>query len=171
MEMKKTLYIAYVSVMTAVALIFSYIEFLIPIDLGFPGAKLGLANAAITSVLFLFDIKTAFTVQLLRIVLSGLLFSSPMAMLYSLAGGMLSFWGMVLIRKTGKFSIVGVSTAGGVLLNDGQLAVALFALETVKLAYYLPVLIIAGTLTGLVIGIISKLMIKYMPEGIIKRYK
>lgn len=148
--------IAYSSILVALALILSYIEALIPINFGIPGVKLGLANLVIVIGLYFLNTSQVFIILITRILLVSFLFGNMSAMLYSLAGGIVSFTVMFLIKKIKGFSIVGVSIAGGVAHNIGQLIVASLVVENMKLIYYLPVLMIAGTLTGMLIGIIAQ---------------
>lgn len=150
--------------MVALAFIFSYVESLFPINLGIPGVKLGLANLVVIVSLYLFGIREAAVISFIRIVLSGITFGSPAAMVYSLAGGVLSLLIMVIAKKTNKFSTMGVSVAGGVFHNVGQIIVAMIVLETQSLIYYLPVLIISGLVAGVVIGILAAEIIKRLPK-------
>lgn len=151
---------AYFGVFTALALILSYVEMLIPINFGIPGAKLGLANLIIVIVLYKTDWKEALLLSVVRIVLAGFIFGNMFSILYSLAGGGLSLAVQALLKRQGSFSVVGVSIAGGVSHNIGQLIVAMIVVETYQVGYYLPVLLIAGVLTGLLIGIISGEVLK-----------
>ncbi len=144
---------AYFGVFTALALILSYIESLIPIHFGIPGAKLGLANLIIVIVLYRTGWRDALLLSVVRIVLSGFIFGNLFAVVYSLAGGILSLAVMALLKKSGAFSVVGVSLAGGVCHNLGQLTVAMIVVETYQVGYYFPMLLIAGMATGTVIGI------------------
>ncbi len=146
---------AYFGMFTALALIFSYVESLIPISFGIPGVKLGLANLAIVIVLYSMDAKSAYLLSFIRIVLAGFMFGNLFSIVYSLAGGLLSLSVMMFLKKTGKFSVIGVSVAGGVCHNVGQLLIAVIVLESVSIANYLPVLMISGLFTGFVIGIVS----------------
>ena len=148
--------IAYSSILVALALILSYVEALIPINFGIPGVKLGLANLVIVIGLYFLNTSQVFVILITRIILVSFLFGNMSAMLYSLAGGIISFMVMLLMKKIKGFSIVGVSIAGGVAHNIGQLIVASLVVENFKLIYYLPVLMIAGTLTGMLIGIIAQ---------------
>ena len=156
----RTKKIALGGILTALAMIFSYIESLIPIPLPVPGVKLGIANIAIISVLYLLGSGQALLVNLLRITLTAVLFGNFNSFLFSMAGGMLSLLVMVILKKSGHFSIVGVSVAGGVFHNIGQLIVAAVVVETFSVTYYFPVLLVAGLLTGLVIGIVAEMMLK-----------
>ncbi len=147
------------ALLVALAMIFSYVEVLIPFNFGIPGVKLGLANLVVLVALYLLDTKQAFMISLVRIVLVAFTFGSIAAMLYSLAGGLLSFVIMALLRKIKGFSIMGVSVAGGVGHNIGQILVAMAVVENMNLIFYLPVLMIAGVVTGLLIGFVSGLII------------
>ena len=142
------------------ALIFSYIETLIPIQFGTPGIKLGLANLVVVIVLFKTGWKEALLLSVTRIVLAGFIFGSLFSIVYSLAGGVLSLGIMTLLARTGRFSVAGVSMAGGVSHNIGQLIVAMLAVETYQVGYYLPVLLIAGLITGAVIGAVAGEVLK-----------
>lgn len=146
---------AYFGVFTALALIFSYVEMLIPISFGIPGIKLGLANLLIVMMLYKCGPKEALLLSVVRIVLSGFIFGNMFMIIYSLAGGVLSLGVMAFLKKRGTFSIVGVSIAGGVFHNIGQLLIAMAAVETYRVGYYLPVLLVAGILTGALIGVLS----------------
>lgn len=160
--MKKTVELGF---FLAVALILSYIESLIPISIGIPGIKLGLPNAV--AVLLLYDqdnagVKEAALVNGLRIVLSGFLFSNLYAIIYALSGAVFSMTAMLIGKKLNCFSVVGVSVLGGVFHNIGQIIVAMFVVETFAVSYYVPVLIIAGTLTGALLGIIVMELMLYL---------
>ena len=145
--------------MTALAMIFSYIEFLIPVNFGIPGMKLGLANIVVTTALYVMKPYEAFLINLVRILLSGLLFGNGMSVIYSLSGGILSFAVMLLLKKIKGFSVFGVSIAGGVAHNTGQILAAMLVLENVLIAYYLPVLLISGAATGFLIGFLASRII------------
>lgn len=152
--------VALSSVMTTLALIFSYIEVLIPFNFGIPGIKLGLSNLVVLVALYRLGAGYAFTVNMVRILLSGLLFGGVSAMLYSLAGGLLSFAIMFILMKTKIFSPVGVSMAGGVMHNVGQVTVASLVVETGKIYLYLPVLSVTGLITGTILGFAAALILK-----------
>lgn len=151
---------AYFGVFTALALILSYVETLIPISFGVPGIKLGLANLVIVIVLFIYGGKEALLLSVTRILLSGFLFGNLSMILYSLAGGVLSLVIMALLRRIGGFSVQGVSIAGGVFHNIGQLLLAMIIVETYQVGYYFPVLLVSGLVTGLLIGIVSSEVLK-----------
>ena len=152
--------VAYFGVFTALALIFSYVESLIPIQLGIPGVKLGLANLIIVIALYKMRLSEVFLLSIVRILLSGFLFGNYFSILYSLAGGLLSLAVMALLKKTEDFSVMGISMAGGVFHNVGQLVVAMMVVETFSVGYYLPVLLVAGLVTGFLIGVAAGEMLK-----------
>ena len=155
----KTKKVAMLGLTIALAMIMSYIEALVPLSFAVPGIKMGLANIVIIFVLYKIGIKEAILVSLIRVILVSLLFSNVMAMAYSIAGAVLSLSVMWLLKKTDKFSFIGVSIAGGIMHNVGQIIMAVILLGTEQIALYLPVLIITGTVTGVVIGIVSGLVI------------
>ena len=152
--------VAYFGVFTALALMFSYIETMIPIQFGVPGIKLGFANIMIVIMLYKSSAKEALLLSIVRIMLSGFLFGNLSSIIYSIAGGVLSLEIMTLLKKQGGFSVIGVSVAGGVSHNVGQLIVAMLVVETYQVGYYFPVLLVAGVLTGLGIGVVSQEVLK-----------
>ncbi len=152
--------VAGIGMLVALAFVLSYVEAMLPISIGVPGVKVGLSNIVVLFGLFRFDTKTTFGIALVRILLAGLTFGNLSSMMYSLAGGMLSFFVMFFLKKTDKFSAYGVSVAGGVSHNIGQILVAMAVLQTKLLIYYLPVLMIAGIVSGIVVGILGGLLIK-----------
>ena len=151
--------VAFMGLMATLAMIFGYIEFLVPISVGIPGIMLGLANIVLVVCLYVIRPREAFLINFIRISLSSLLFGNSLLFLYSLAGGALSFAAMFLLKKNNGFSVIGVSLAGGVAHNTGQIIVAICILENIYIAYYLPALIIAGAITGLFIGFLSSKII------------
>ena len=159
----KTSKVAQYGLLTALALVLSYLESLLP-PLGAPGVKLGLPNLAVVFALYRLGWKDACVISLVRVALVALLFGNGAALAYSIAGAALSLAVMGLLKRTGKFSPVGVSVAGGVAHNAGQILVAMAMLETSRLAWYLPVLWISGTVAGVLIGIVSGVLVKRIPE-------
>ena len=151
---------AYFGVFTALALIFSYIETLIPVNFGIQGAKLGLANLVIVIVLYKTDFKEALLLSVTRVALAGFIFGNLFGILYGLAGAVLSLVAMECLKLRSSFSVVGVSIAGGVSHNIGQLIVAMIVVETYQVGYYLPVLLVAGLVTGFLIGLAAGEMLK-----------
>ena len=150
--------IAFLGLFVALAFVLSYIEFMLPLNIGIPGAKIGLANLVVMVALYTVGEKDAIALSLIRVVLVGLTFGNISMMLYSLAGAILSLVVMLIAKKADKFSMVGVSILGGVFHNVGQIIVAILVLETGSLLYYLPFLIIIGTVTGVLIGIVANLI-------------
>ena len=145
-------------VLLALALVFSYVEFLIPFYFGVPGMKLGLTNAIVVLVLYLYGAPEALLISLLRILLSGFMFGNLFSIAYSLAGGMLSFFCMYMARRFLKLRMIGVSVVGGFTHNIGQIFMAVLLVKNYNVFFYLPVLMIVGCLTGILIGMISALI-------------
>ncbi len=139
----------------ALAMILSYVEAMIPINLGIPGVKLGLPNTVTVFALDALGAGAAGLIGLLRILLVSLLFGNMMTLAYSLGGFALSLFGMLALRKSGLFSSVAVSCAGGMLHNIGQLIVAVALLHSAQLAYYLPVLLLSGLVSGFLVGLLG----------------
>lgn len=154
--------VAQYGLFAALAILMGYVEMLIPLPLLVPGMKLGLANVIIVIVLYHMDAKSAFFISLVRVLMSGLLFQGFAGLLYSLAGALLSLAIMTLLKKTGKVSITGVSVMGGVFHNIGQIIVAAAVVENIKMAYYLPFLLVTGVVTGFVIGAVARLALGYL---------
>lgn len=147
--------IAYWGVFLALALVCSYVESLIPISFGIPGVKLGLTNIVVILMLYTIGAKDAILISVLRIILAGFMFGNAFSIIYSLAGGILSFVVMLLVKNTGKLKILSISTAGGISHNVGQLIVAALVVENYNILFYVPVLIIAGIITGFLIGLLA----------------
>ncbi|MCR5357437.1 MAG: Gx transporter family protein [Lachnospiraceae bacterium] len=152
--------VAYIAVFTALSAVIGYVELLIPINIfGIPGVKLGLANIASVIAMYLFGPAYAFLIMTTRVILLGLMFGNMYSVLFSFAGGSLSIIAMMIFKKSGAFSVYGVSTVGGTVHNLGQLLVASVTLNGIKLYYYAPVLIIAGEVCGFVIGALSAVIL------------
>lgn len=160
----KTKFIATSAMFVCLALVFSYVEVLVPFSVGIPGVKLGLANLVIIIALYEMDFKYAFVINAIRIVIAGLLFSGFFGMMYSIAGGLLSILVMWALKKTGLFSMIGVSMAGGLAHNLGQLLVAAFLVSNLKMFIYFPVLMFSGIGSGILIGIVSYIIDKKLPK-------
>jgi heptaprenyl diphosphate synthase len=151
--------IATYGLLIALAFILSYIESLIPVFIAIPGIKLGLANLVVITALYSMGSKEAFSLSLLRIILVGFTFGSLSTILFSLAGGLLSYFLMLLSKKLKVFSMVGVSIVGGVAHNIGQIIAAVFIVKNVNLIYYyLPFLLISGAITGTLIGMVGAMI-------------
>ena len=169
--------LAQLGLFLALALILAYVELLIPFSFGIPGIKLGLPNLIVVMLLYQradnrsvtvsddrywFGAKEAILINILRIVLSGFLFSNLYTIIYSLAGAAFSIAAMMLGRRFRCFSVIGVSVLGGVFHNIGQTLVAMFVVETVYVGYYVPFLIVAGTVTGALLGIVAMELMPYL---------
>ncbi len=162
-----------IAMLSALALALSWLESMIPFQPGLPGVKLGLANLVIVFALYRMDSRSALLINVVRILLAGLLFSGPFGTLYSMAGGAasLSVMAGLLVwnrqRRTRKqgdlFSIFGISMAGGVFHNLGQLVIAIVFISSLNLIYYFPVMILSGIVTGLVNGAIARLLLQKLP--------
>ena len=148
------------AITVTLAMALSFLESQIPPLVAIPGVKLGLANIAVIFALYRFGAREAAAVSALRVFLVGLLFGSFVSTLYSIAGAILSFAVMLLLRRFKVFSEVGVSVAGGVCHNVGQIAVACVLLETNVILYYLPFLLLSGTVAGVGVGVLSALLIR-----------
>lgn len=151
--------LAFSGLMVACGLVMGYLEFLIPLPIGIPGVKIGLSNIITLLTLYLMGPSISIIILLLRIILSGLLFGNAFGILYSLFGAVFAFASMYFCHKISKLSIVGVSVAGGVMHNIGQLILACFIVNQIKLSFYLPVLLLSGLLCGILVGIISGIVI------------
>ena len=154
--------VAKLGIFVALAMLFSYIEVLIPFPIGIPGVKLGIANIVVVTALYLMTPGEAFMISMVRIFLMGILFGNGVSLLYSFAGGILSFLVMYLFRKRNWFSVIGVSALGGVFHNLGQLLSAALVIRSEKILYYFPVLLVAGVITGVLIGLLSEKIVKAM---------
>ena len=163
--MRRSKKVAFLGLCVSLALVLAYVEVLIqPLVPSIPGIKMGLPNIIIIFLLYRRGASSAIGVSLLRIFLVSILFGNVMALLYSLAGGILSLGVMILLRKLNFMSEVGVSVAGGVMHNVGQILAAMLLLETTELAYYLVVLTVTGTIAGILIGLCGSLLIRKIPN-------
>jgi heptaprenyl diphosphate synthase len=150
----------------ALALIFSYIEAILPLSTGIPGVKLGIANLVVILALYNMNFRYAMGINVIRILVAGLLFNGLFGALYSLAGGVVSLTVMWLLKRTGLFSMAGVSMAGGVAHNMGQLLVASAIVSNLKMFVYLPVLMFSGIAAGILIGITASVVNERVPKDV-----
>ncbi len=150
--------IARLGLLVSLAMIFSYIEARIPAFFAVPGMKLGLTNLVVLVALYLLGTKSALGINFMRIFLVGVLFGNGVSIYYSLAGGLLSGLVMILLKKTGKFSLITVSVAGGICHNIGQILAAMVLLNTTAIGWYLLVLWFSGLASGAVIGLIGSMV-------------
>lgn len=156
----KTSKITLMALSIAVAMVLSFVESQIPAFVAVPGVKVGLANIAVMFTLYKLGWKEAAVISLVRVFMVSLLFGSAASLFYSAAGAALSLLGMILLKKSGLFSTVAVSIAGGVLHNVGQIAMACLLLDTNVIGYYLPFLILSGIVAGIVVGLAAAVLIK-----------
>ena len=161
---KKTRKIAFLGLFTAIAMILSYVEAVSPVLISaIPGIKMGLPNVAIIFVLYRFGEWEAALVSTIRVLAVSMLFGSPVTFIYSIAGAAMSFAVMILLKKMNFLSTVGVSVAGGIFHNVGQILVAMVLLDATEVAYYLIALAVSGTVSGILIGLCGAVMIKKLP--------
>lgn len=160
----KTRRLALSAMLAALALIFSYVEAMIPIPVPVPGIKLGIANLVIVTAIYKLGFRYAFTINCVRIVIAGLLFSGVFGMFYSFAGGILSIAVMYLLYRTGWFSMIGVSMAGGVAHNLGQLITACLIVSNVRLMSYFSILLFSGLFSGIAVGFLATLIYRRLPD-------
>ena len=158
----KTGTITLYGIMAALALILSYVELQIPAFFAIPGMKLGLTNIVVVVALYTLGEKSAFFINLVRIIVVSILFGNVMALWFSLAGGILSTLIMIILKKTNWFSPVGVSAAGGITHNIGQIIVAIILLKTSFIIWYLPILWTSGVVSGVIIGIIGGIVCRHL---------
>ena len=158
----KTKKLTALALLTAAAMILSYIESMLP-SVGIPGVKMGLANIAVIFALYRLGWREALGISLVRVGMVTTLFGSLSALLYSLAGAALSLIVMALLKRTDRFTSAGVSVAGGVAHNAGQIIVAILMLGNVGLAYYYPVLVLSGVAGGVLTGLTATMLIKRVP--------
>ncbi len=144
--------VALYGISLALCMVLGYLEHLIPLPVGIYGIKLGLANLGTVVLLMLLGPLPALCINTLRILLSSLLFGNAVSLIYSLCGGLLSALVMILMSRTRKFGCMGISLAGGVAHNAAQMCVAVIMVDNLKIAFYLPVLMISGTLAGCAVG-------------------
>ena len=148
--------VARMAMWTALAMVFSYVEAIIPFSFGVQGVKLGFANIVVLAGLYMMPAKDVFVISMTRIVLMGLLFYNGITLLYSLCGGILSFVVMYFLKKISAFSILGVSAAGAVAHNTGQIIAAYVIILNVSVFVYFPVLIVSGVVMGVIVGAAAK---------------
>lgn len=152
--------VAFLGLSIALAMILSFVESQIPVFTMIPGMKVGLPNLVIVFLLYRAGWKETVVVSLIRVGLVALLFGNLQSLIFSVSGAALSLIGMILLKKIGKFSPVAVSVSGGVLHNVGQIIAACLWTQVAQVAYYLPVLLISGIFSGVVIGLLAAFLLK-----------
>ena len=160
MRNKKTLQLTTLAFVVAFAMILSFVESRIPAFVAIPGVKVGLANIAVIFTLYKLGVKEAITVSIVRVLLISMLFGSAVSLIYSISGAVLSLLTMIVLKKLTPLNEVTISVTGGVMHNVGQIAAASFMLSTNVVVYYLPFLLVSGTIAGVVVGIASAILIK-----------
>ena len=160
----RTKKLALSAILAALAMILSYVEAMVPMPVPSPGIKLGLANLVILLAIYRLGFKYALAINCIRIFVTGLLFTGVFGILYSLAGGLLSLLVMYLLYRTEIFSMVGVSMAGGVAHNLGQLLTACLIMSNIRLMSYFAVLLFAGMGSGILMGIVAWLVCQRLPH-------
>ena len=160
----KTKKVAFLGLAIALAMILSFVESQIPALVAIPGIKVGLPNLVMVFLLYKVGWKETVVVSIIRVVLVSMLFGNVQTMAFSVAGAVLSLAGMILLKKTNLFSCIAISVVGGVLHNVGQIIMACLMTQTAQIAYYLPVLLISGTVAGVVIGLIGGMLVKRLDK-------
>lgn len=155
----KTKKLTLLGLLSTISIIFGYIEMLFPIPLPIPGIKLGLGNIAVLVSLYLFGNSSSLFIMIIKVVITSLLFATPLTFIYSFAGGILSLIIMIIMKKF-NFNIITVSIGGGIFHNIGQLLTASVILKNINILYYLPILIIVGSVMACAVGLASKIVIK-----------
>ena len=156
--------VTFLGLSIALAMILSFVESQIPALVAIPGIKVGLPNIVMVFLLYRVGWKETVIVSIIRIILVSMLFGNVQTMTFSIAGAVLSLFGMILLKKTNWFSCIAVSVTGGILHNVGQIIAAVFWTGTAQIAFYLPVLLISGTIAGVLIGILAGMMVKRMEK-------
>lgn len=162
---KKTKKTALYGMLVAAAFILSWLESFLPVFFGIPGIKPGFSNMATLVALYTISAPAAIIITLVRVLLSGFTFGSMYSVIYGLAGAVLSLLAECIMKKTGKFGVVGISVTGGVMHNAGQILVALAVVGN-AVVYYFPFLVAAGVLAGILTGVVSGLIIRKLPKDL-----
>ena len=152
--------IALLGIFSSIGIITGYIESLLVLPVSIPGVKIGISNCITIILLYLLGPWEALFVLMIRVVLSGALFGSLFSILYSLSGALVSYIIMRILYKCDKLSVYGVSAIGGVFHNIGQLLMAVILVSSIDILYYLPILILAGLIAGVIVGLVSAFVMK-----------
>ncbi len=170
-RMAKTKRLTALALTVSFALILSYIESRIPALVPIPGVKAGLANIAVIFTLYKLGTKEAITVSIARVLLASILFGSPISLIYSVTGAVFSLVCMIFSKQLTGLKAVTVSVLGGVMHNVGQILAACVILGTGAVVYYLPYLMLSGTVAGIAVGVASALLIKRLKLPSLDNYK
>lgn len=160
----KTKKVAFLGLSIALAMILSFVESQVPALVAIPGIKVGLPNLVMVFMLYRVGWKETVIVSIIRIILVSMLFGNVQTLTFSIAGAVLSLLSMILLKKLNWFSCITVSIVGGIFHNVGQILAACFWTQTAEVAYYLPVLLISGTVAGALIGILSGMIVKRLEK-------
>lgn len=152
--------IAEIAMLAALAVIFGYVESLFPLPVPIYGVKVGVSNVVTLFAIYMLSAGNVFGIMLIKTICSAFLFQGVSAFLYSVSGGILSVITMYILKRSNKFGVMGVSAAGGVMHNIGQLICAAAVLKSLNVMYYMPILIVCGIISGVIIGIITKLILE-----------
>lgn len=164
MHNNKAYKVAYRGILIGNAIVLAWVEMQFSAFLPVPGLKLGLTNLVVLVALYKMGERDAMLLNAIRILLVGLMFGNLFSLVYSFAGGMLSTAVMILLKRTKRMGVTGVSMAGGITHNIGQVLVAMLVLRTKEIVYYLPVLWVGGIVAGIIIGILGMELIKRLPD-------
>lgn len=160
--------ISYLGILLAFCLILGFLESILPLNFAVPGIKIGLSNLPVVLCLYLFSPVEAFMLSIIKAVLNGFLFGNGSMLIYSLSGAMISALGMIMIKKIKSVHLPVVSAVGGVLHNIGQLIVACFVIGVTAVLYYLPLLIVSGMVTGILLGVVGGVVLRPIKKVINK---
>ena len=163
---EKTRRLAIFSMLVSAAMILSYVESLIPAFVAIPGVKIGLSNIATVFALYTLGTKSAMCVSVVRVAMSSLLFGNSVSFIFSISGAIFSLAVMIILTRVGIFSHIGVSVAGGVFHNAGQIVAAVFVLKNAGIVYYFAPLVLSGTLAGVAVGAVSGILVKRLSGAI-----
>ena len=155
------------ALLTAVMLVLGYVESLIPT--GIPGIKLGLSNSVLLFAIYTLGIPNALLLMVVKVLLSGFLFSGVNAMLYAFAGGLLSMLAMVVLYKLQGFHILTIAMVGAVMHNVGQVVLAMQMLQTERLIYYMAILMLVGLVTGYITGTVARILLRRIPKDLLPK--
>ena len=154
------------ALLIAAAMILSYVESLVPLSVAVPGIKMGLANIAVVFTLYRAGTCDAFFVSILRVILISALLGTFVSFIYGFSGAAVSLAAMALLKRLNRFRTFTVSVTGGVVHNLTQIAAAMLILKTDAIVFYLPSLLIAGIISGAVIGTLAAILVSRIPKGL-----
>ncbi|HEX2925950.1 MAG TPA: Gx transporter family protein [Ruminiclostridium sp.] len=162
-DVKKMVLLA---VLTSQALVLSVVESWFPVPVGIPGIKLGLSNIITIAALIFFSLSNTLAIVLVKCVLSSLFMGGPVIFAFSICGGILSTLIMWLLLKYMDrwLSLIGISIAGSIAHNIGQITVACFIMSDLSVIGYLPVLLFSGIIMGIFVGMCSTFLVRALKK-------